>query len=284
MTIYEQIQSAVELIEGGLGDDLTCEELARRCYMSERSFHNYFFCVTGFSCKQYLIKRRLARSLDLLADGGLRVVDVALESGYETHESFTRAFRKEFGVAPVAVRKDPRSRSALRTTEKLQLTKEMYMGVIVKKMPAAEALAFDGFAPNPEDKAFAAMAAWLAERGLESAPRRVFGHNIDRQGNLSNNPQNEGYRVLLCLESLDGVDARGARRTTMAAGSFVVTGIEGSCENDPSGAWITAGWGRLIEMVKAKNYNSHPSGRWFEEHLEPSAPGNMRLDLYSEIV
>jgi AraC-like DNA-binding protein len=282
-TIYEQIQSAIELIESNLGGNLRCEEIASTCSMSERSFHNYFGCVTGFSFKQYLIKRRLSRALELLSEGSLQVVEIALESGYETHESFTRAFRKEFGVAPVDVRNDPRTRAGLRATEKLQLVKEMYMGVLVKKLPAMQALSFSGFAPGPEDKAFAKMFAWLSEKGLDAAPRRVFGHNIDRAGNWSSDPQNEGYKVLLCLEDMRGIDTDGATCETVDAGSFVVTGIEGTCENDPAGAWITAGWRRLADMVKEKNYRTKPSGRWFEEHLEASRAGYMRLDLYSEI-
>ena len=67
------------------------------------------------------------------------------------------------------------------------------------------------------------------------------------------------------------------------AGRFVVTGIEGSFAEDPTGWWITAGWGRLQEMMKQKGLHVHPSRRWFEEWLEPVNPGQTRLDLYLEI-
>ena len=70
---------------------------------------------------------------------------------------------------------------------------------------------------------------------------------------------------------------------TIAAGTFVVTGIEGSFEADPSGSWITEGWQRLDEMVKRNDLELHPSHRWFEEMLDPVEPGNTRFDLYAEL-
>ncbi|HEX3019250.1 MAG TPA: AraC family transcriptional regulator [Chitinispirillaceae bacterium] len=283
MTIYERIQNAIEFIESNLNENLRCEEIAWDCNMSERSFHNYFFCITGFSFKQYLIKRRLSRSLELLSDEKLQVVEIAFESGYQTHESFTRAFRKEFGVAPVDIRNDPRIKMNLRTTEKLQLIKEMYMGVIVKKLPMMKALSFSAMAPDSEDKSIAKMYEWMHSKGLESLPHRVFGHNIDRNGKLSNDPQNEGYKVLLCFENQADIDCEGATVETIEAGTFVVTGIEGTFENDPSGQWIIAGWQKLSDMINAKNYQLKQPARWFEEHLEASKPGCMRMDLYLEI-
>ena len=73
------------------------------------------------------------------------------------------------------------------------------------------------------------------------------------------------------------------RIATIAAGTFVVTGIEGSFEDDPTGAWITAGWQRLHEVVTRNGLTVHPSCRWYEEHLEPIESGRVRFDLYLEI-
>ena len=283
MTIYEQIQCAIEFIESNLSENIKCAETAAESNMSERSFNNYFNCVTGFSFKQYLMKRRLSRSLELLCDDRFQVVDVALESGYETHESFTRAFRKEFGIAPVEIKNNPAKKTGIKTTEKLQLIKEMYMGVIVKKLPQMKALAFSALAPQSEDKALGAMNEWLNSKNLGDTPRRIFGHNIDRNGNISHDPENEGYKVFLCLDKFDEIDTSGARIEIIPAGTFIATGIEGSFEEDPSCRFIVEGWQRMNKMAEEKNYKIKQPARWFEEQLEASKPGNMRLDLYIEI-
>ncbi len=283
MTIYEQIQCAIEFIESNLSENIKCAETAAESNMSERSFNNYFNCVTGFSFKQYLMKRRLSRSLELLCDDRFQVVDVALESGYETHESFTRAFRKEFGIAPVEIKNNPAKKTGIKTTEKLQHIKEMYMGVIVKKLPQMKALAFSALAPQSEDKALGAMNEWLNSKNLGDSPRRIFGHNIDRNGNISYDPENEGYKVFLCLDKFDEIDISGARIEIIPAGTYIATGIEGSFEEDPSCRFIVEGWQRMNKMAEEKNYKIKQPARWFEEQLEASKPGNMRLDLYIEI-
>ena len=75
----------------------------------------------------------------------------------------------------------------------------------------------------------------------------------------------------------------GVRSGIIEAGLFIVTGIEGSFEEDPTGSWITEGWCRLQEMSKRNGLEIHPSCRWFEEWLEPIEPGRTRFDLYLEI-
>ena len=66
-------------------------------------------------------------------------------------------------------------------------------------------------------------------------------------------------------------------------GKFLVSGIEGNFEDDPSGGWITKGWERMAALIKEKGYTVPADCRWFEEELEPATSGNLRLDLYLEI-
>jgi hypothetical protein len=208
----------------------------------------------------------------------LRQEDVALEVGYQSHESFCRAFKAEFGLSPTRFRSGRPGRVGL---ERLFLIKELYMGVIVKDLPEMMVVAFDGFAPAPEDKAKAGLSAWRAAHPERGKPRRVFGHNIDAAGNIDCNPHNVGYRF---MASLDGGEEAGEAATmTIAAGRFAVTGIEGSFQEDPTGAWIGAGWERMNAMIREKGLKVKSPPRWYEEELEPQAAGNLRLDLYLEI-
>jgi AraC family transcriptional regulator len=102
--------------------------VAAQAYMSLRSFYNYFWAITGFTYKEYLVKRRLASCLAAIVDGSEKIVDIALRSGYGSHEAFSRAFKKEFGLTPIRFRE---CRPALAGLGKIELIKEMYMGVIV---------------------------------------------------------------------------------------------------------------------------------------------------------
>ena len=286
MTIYEQIQKSVDFVEARIKEGaqirgtsgMSMGFAAREAGMSTRSFVTWFWAVTGFTYGEYALRRRLERARSLLEGTEASVLEVALESGYRSHEAFTRAFREEFALTPQEFRK---GRPSLNGLGKITLIKELYMGVIVKDLPDMTVAFFDGFAPDSETKAHAALDAWLAGRPATGKPRRVFGQNIDRKGNLSNDPQNEGYRLLVTLEPEE--DAGNAPTANIRAGKFLVTGIEGSVASDPSGAWITEGWKRMSALVAEKHLRPHRAPRWFEEELEPSKPGNLRLDLYIEI-
>jgi AraC-like DNA-binding protein len=277
MTIYEQVQRALDYMEGRLFARQSQARAAGEAGMSSRSFHRYFWAVTGYSYKEYLVKRRLEEARAMLARSDARVVDIALAVGYGSHEAFSRAFKLEFGISPFRSRKEAPTGCGL---EKPNLIKEMYMGVIIKELPEMLAVAFDGFAPEPESKAHAKLEAWEKKHPVNGKPRRVFGYNIDLAGNLYHQPNNPGYRFLAVIESPQ--EAGGERIEKIAAGKFVVTGIEGSTLNgDPT--WIGEGWGKLNRMIKEKGFNVKPCPRWFEEELEPTVPSNLRLDLYLEI-
>lgn len=286
MTIYEQIQKSVDYLEARIAQgaairgegDAARSLAAREAGMSDRSFVTWFQAVTGLTFGEYARRRRLDRARALLDDAGSSVLEIALDSGYRSHEAFTRAFADEFGVTPADYRKGRPFRPGL---GKLALIKEMYMGIIVKELADMAAAYFDGFAPDSESKAHDALDAWRARHPGSGKPRRVFGHNIDRAGNPSCDPDNEGYRLLATLES--GEDAGDAKTTIIRGGKFLVTGIEGSFESDPTGKWIQDGWKRMNALIAEKGFRPARAPRWFEEELEPSRPGNLRLDLYLEI-
>ena len=156
------------------------------------------------------------------------------------------------------------------------------MGVLPRSLPDMAVVCFAGFKPDPEETAMRKMRAWMERHPDLVGSHRVFGHNIDSEGRLAHDPDNEGYEVKLTVPHPVPADDE-TRPGTIASGRFVVTGIEGSFEEDPSGAWITEGWQLLVDMVKRNGLEVHPSGRWFEELLEPTQAGRTRFDLYMEI-
>ena len=184
-------------IEKKLFTKLTSDQVAKYVFMSSRSFYNYFWSVTGYTYKEYVIKRRLAEALSILLSSEEKVLNIALDIGYESHEAFTRAFKNEFGITPFHFRKN---RQILKGLEKIDLIKEMYMGVIIKELPEMKVACFEGFRPEPETKAFEKMQNWIKKMDMENKPHRTLGHNIDKQGNLTYEPENEGYKIMVTID------------------------------------------------------------------------------------
>lgn len=208
--------------------------------MSARSFSEYFWIITGFTYKEYLVKRRLSESVLELNESNNRILSIALNYGYSSNEAFSRSFKKEFDISPNSFRE---LRSTLATLNKIELHKEKYMGVIVKSLNSMNGIKFDGYEQTSEDIAKEKLNRQL-KANLEQQKYRVFGHNIDENGKLSN-------------------------EIVIPPGKFVVTGIEGNFEDDADGPWIKDGWDKLSEMIKKKNFKIKEPSRCYEEELQP---------------
>jgi AraC-like DNA-binding protein len=280
LTIYEQVQMALDLIEKDLSARITASDAARAAGMSLRSFHRYFPSLTGYTFGEYTRKRRLTEAMDRVRAADQSILATAVDSGYDSHEAFTRAFKAEFGVTPKQFRTEM---TAAKRTGAIDLVGEVMMAVLTKALPEMTVVVFDGFTPEPESRAFEQMETWMERHPEVVGSHRIFGHNIDLEGRLAHDPENVGYRVLLTVPGDALALDDDTRVEKIEAGSFVVTGIEGSFEDDPSGSWITEGWRRLQEMVRRNDLCVHESQRWFEEVLEPVEAGNTRFDLYLEL-
>jgi AraC-like DNA-binding protein len=80
--------------------------MARAACFSRRQFHRLMVQVLGETPGTHQRRLRLDRGAWLLLTSRATVLDVALETGFENHETFTRAFRTRFGVTPSAFRKN----------------------------------------------------------------------------------------------------------------------------------------------------------------------------------
>lgn len=98
------IDHALWFIETHFGGDLTLEQIAREVNMSHHYLTRAFGAVTGRSLMRYVRERRLSEAAKRLNAGAGDILTIALESGYSSHEAFTRAFRDLFGLTPEALR------------------------------------------------------------------------------------------------------------------------------------------------------------------------------------
>jgi AraC family transcriptional regulator len=81
------------------------DEMARAACFSRRQFHRLMLEVLGETPGRHQRRLRLDRAAWLLLTSRASVLDVALETGFENHETFTRAFRTRFAVPPSVFRK-----------------------------------------------------------------------------------------------------------------------------------------------------------------------------------
>jgi AraC family transcriptional regulator len=104
----ERILRVLVHIQDHLDEALALEDLARVAHFSPYHFHRVFRGLVGESVKEHVRRLRLERAAIRLKSGGAAIVQVAFEAGYETHESFTRAFAAMFGATPSQFRASKR--------------------------------------------------------------------------------------------------------------------------------------------------------------------------------
>jgi AraC family transcriptional regulator len=87
-------------IQARLDEDLPLARLARLAGLSRFHFLRQFRALTGETPKQYVLRLRLERAALRLLLLRSTVLDVALDCGFQSHETFSRAFRRRFGTSP----------------------------------------------------------------------------------------------------------------------------------------------------------------------------------------
>ena len=114
---YEaMVQSALEAIDGRITEPIRADELARAAGYSVYHFCRVFMALTGTPVMAYVTRRKLAYALYDLSRGR-KVIDVAMDYGFETHAGFTKAFKKCYGCPPslfhLHVTAEPPGRAAI---------------------------------------------------------------------------------------------------------------------------------------------------------------------------
>ena len=105
MAYPTEIPRLLDYIEAHLSQKIGLQELADIAYLSKYHFHRIFRRETGESVTRYITGRRMARAAAELAMTDNRILDIALEYQYGSHEAFTRAFKRFYGISPETYRK-----------------------------------------------------------------------------------------------------------------------------------------------------------------------------------
>lgn len=106
MDYRKALEQAVVYIENHLGDDIRVEEVAKAAGYSYYHLNRQFAAILGESVGSYIKKRRLAEAARKLLYSDQKVIDIAVENGFDSPEAFSRAFKAVYKVSPQVYRRN----------------------------------------------------------------------------------------------------------------------------------------------------------------------------------
>lgn len=107
-----QIQTIIDEIDKCIknhnDEALTLRVLSRRLGYSEYYTTRKFKEISGMQFRDYLRLRKLAFALKEVRDCNKSILEIAFDYGFSSHEAFSRAFKRTYGVTPRKYRKEPK--------------------------------------------------------------------------------------------------------------------------------------------------------------------------------
>jgi AraC family transcriptional regulator len=169
------------------------DDLASRACLSRFHFARMFRALTGETPAGFVRRLRLERAAWRLRDPNARLIDVALASGFDTPDGFTRAFRARFGVTPTAYRADQPPLNAAPVHGAAFFRPDILtpdpasspMPITIKPMPEMFYVAARMIGPyTAVGPAFQRVCGWAVEAGVMGPDSQVIGLSHDDPNRL----------------------------------------------------------------------------------------------------
>lgn len=150
MNWVSAIQKAVDYIEGHMTERIDLAEVARQAYSSAFHFGRIFSALCGYTLGDYIRMRRLTLAAEEILHTEDKIIDIALKYGYDTPESFSRAFSKFHGATPTEVRNGANMNAFSRLSVKLILHGGILMNYRIEKREAFKVICKKKIVEKPE--------------------------------------------------------------------------------------------------------------------------------------
>lgn len=276
------IQNAINYIEENLTEEINYDEAAKQASCSSFYFQRIFSILCGITLGDYIRNRRLTLAGNELSATDNKVIDIALKYGYESPESFTRAFSKFHGVTPSDAKKDG---SKLKSFSPLSV-KITLSGGNIMDYKIIEKDAFDiiekveAHTVDNSENAKSIPDFWTRSHN-DGTVNNLFDTTTDRTyifgicyGNLPKNAKTFDYSIAAKCDENTTVP-KGFRKNTIPARTWAIFESKGAMPNA-----IQDKWHKIVsEFFPTSGYE--PT---YEMDIEAYTEGNMDSpDYRSEI-
>ena len=105
MDYFQTIQQAIQYMEDHLLEEISYTDVADHVYLSAFHFQRIFSLITDVTPGEYIRNRRMSMAGQEITLSDVKVIDLAYKYGYDSPESFSKAFRRFHGITPSKAKK-----------------------------------------------------------------------------------------------------------------------------------------------------------------------------------
>lgn len=308
MNYYQRIQKSIDYIETNLEQEITIESCALSAYMSVSGFYRMFLSVVGYNVKEYIRMRRLTQAYQDLLQTTENILSIAVKYDYNSADSFSRAFKKQFGLLPSKV-KSVTSQHGINSFARLNIMEQYFETgnqeledkypeiKVIKELQDMKVACFTYYGKDPENHAFETMKQWASKNNVSfrNTTYRIFGYNHPDPSNVDDPDELYGYEVCINIpdtlyDTLEDVPidfVKGTydkvKRRILHGGKYAVMTVKRD-ENNDIGTPIMAAWKRFQTWIGESKY-LWGGQQYLEEHLGFSETDDHigGVDLYVSI-
>lgn len=189
------MQKAIDYIEDNITNKLDYIEIAKKAYSSIFHFQRVFSIMCGYTVGEYIRYRRLSLAGNELANSNVKVIDVAIKYGYESPDSFAKAFTRFHGITPSYVHKEGVIlKSFSRLLIKISLEGGNTMDYKIEKKAAFELVGYKRrFVGDAAERCNQERDFWIQTRDEQEILRKIRNASENIWYDLNYNFTDDGY-------------------------------------------------------------------------------------------
>ncbi|MDR0272236.1 MAG: AraC family transcriptional regulator [Clostridiales bacterium] len=259
MNWLQGIQNAVCYIEDNITEELNYDEIARCAYVSSFHFQRAFGILCGFTLGEYIRNRRLTLA-GMELSSGCKVIDAAAKCGYDSPDSFTKAFTRFHGISPSSAKKEGAN---LKSVAPLKIKFKLEGGNVMDyKIEAKEAFTVIGSVREFNgDTSYQEIPKFWGEHFSSGNGKHImgmFGIGFD-----SDETKKFNYMIADCIEGKGELPAEFIKKE-IPAKTWAIFPIKGAMPN-------------ALQEVNTKIWSE-----WVPNCREYVIDGDICIEMYSE--
>ena len=268
MDWLDRMNGAIVYLEDNLDKDIDFERAAKEACCSVYHFQRMFSFITDITLSEYIRRRRFTLAAYELQNTEIRIIDLALKYGYDTNESFSRAFQKIHGVLPSLARnKGVKLKAYPRISFQITIKGDVEMDYRIEEGSPCKVFGKSIEVTINEDKGYKDINDFVAEswqNGLRQEIRDAAGYGPEGPQSpkllgtaLYGFKPDGSFRFMLTAEYPettipDSFEILEIPKSTWAV--FITT-----CAEDEELDTISKIWNRLPEWFQAAKYEHKPN-------------------------